>query len=204
MKLHTLIISIFALLSLTACDNFVKNALTDKSYTDTLKQNIGGELIREIHYSDDFQSWDYDIQYLYKDKLDSIHKIGSGNFHGQELPKEEQLLQLNNWTILKTNDGFRCKVIIEDLTTNNIAEYEISPETIEQNIIWQRQNISSNPNTGDSKVTIDTLKTNGEFSAVYKFAKKNRVFSFMTDVRKINYKINAQTGKPEMTDISEF
>jgi hypothetical protein len=204
MKLSTIFISTVFLLSLTACDNFVKNALTDKTYIDTLKQNIGGELIRNIHYSNDFHSWDYDIQYSYINKFDSIYNIGSGNYHGQALPADEQLFQLDKWTILKTNNGFHCKIIVGDLKTNNLTEYEISPQTIEEDPVWQRQNISSNPNNGDSKVTIENIETNGEFSVVYKFAKKNRIFSFMTGKRRVHYKTNLLTGKPEMTTISGF
>jgi hypothetical protein len=204
MKLRSLIISIFFLLSLTACDDFVKNALTDETYIDTLKQNIGGELIRNIHYSNDFQSWDFDIQYSYKDKFDSIYIIGSGNYHGQSLPKNEQLIQLENWVILNTNNGFHCKIIIGLLKTNNWTEFEISPQTIEKDIVWQRQNINSNPNTGDSKVTIEKLNTKGDFSVIYKFAKKDRIFSFMTGKRRVKYKINLETGRPEMTSVSKL
>ena len=161
MKLTTFFITISFLLSLAACDDFVKNALTDKTYKDTLKQNVGGELFRDIHYSDDFQSWDYDIQYSYKDKFNSIYIIGSGNFHGQEIPNDEQLLQINKWTVLNTDDGFHCKIIVGNLNENIFTTYEISPQTIEQDLVWKNQNIKSNPNTGDSKVIFENMKTNG-------------------------------------------
>ena len=204
MKLTTFFITISFLLSLAACDDFVKNALTDKTYKDTLKQNVGGELFRDIHYSDDFQSWDYDIQYSYKDKFNSIYIIGSGNFHGQEIPNDEQLLQINKWTVLNTDDGFHCKIIVGNLNENIFTTYEISPQTIEQDLVWKNQNIKSNPNTGDSKVIFENMKTNGELSVIYKFAKKDRIFSFITGQRKVNYKLNIKSGRLEMTNVSEF
>ena len=203
MKLTKLIIATFLLFSITACDDFVKNALTDKTYKDTLKQNIGGELIRDIHYYDDFQAWDNDIQYSYRDKFDSIHEIGSGNFHSQDIPKDEQLLTINKWTVLPTNDGFHCKMIVGDMKANNWTEFEISPQTIEQDLVWQNQNINSEPKNGDSKVTFMCVTKEGEFSFLYKFAKKDRVFSFMTGEREVVYKLNMQLGKPEMTNIIE-
>ena len=42
---------------------------------DTIKQNIGGLLVRNIHHYNDFHSYDYDIEYSYSDKFDSINKI---------------------------------------------------------------------------------------------------------------------------------
>ena len=204
MKLTTLIITAFFLFSMTACDEFVKDALTDKTYKDTIKQNIGGELIRDIHYYDDFHGWDHDIQYSYKDEVDSIHVIGSGNYHSQDIPKDEQLLVINKWTVLTTNDGFHCKIIVGDMEANNWTEFEISPQTIEDDLVWQNQKINSEPNNGDSKVTFKSVTKGGEFSFIYKFAKKNRIFSFMTGERQVVYKLNMQSGRPEMTNVIEL
>lgn len=204
MKLTKLIIAIFLLFSITACDDFVKNTLTDITYKDTIKQNIGGELIRDIHYYDDFQGWDHDILYSYKDELDSIHNIGLGNYHSQDIPKDEQLLVINKWTFLPTNDGFHCKIIVGDMKANNWTEFEISPQTIEQDHVWQKSKINSEPNNGDSKVTFKSVTKEGEFSFIYKFSKKNRIFSFMTGERQVVYKLNMQSGRPEMTNVIEL
>jgi hypothetical protein len=192
------------LLGFSSCQDSDGNILSDKIYQDTLRQNIGGSLIRDIHYYNDFHSWDRDVTYLYKDKFGNIFKIGNGNFHGQELPKNEQLIQFNSWTILNTNEGFHCKIIIGDLTTKNFVDYELSPETIGQDLVWQKQNIGSDPNNGDSKVTFENFNSDSEFSVIYKFANKGRIFSFMTSKRRVNYKINIQTGRPEITSVSEL
>ncbi len=90
------------------------------------------------------------------------------------------------------------------LITKNFVDYEFPPKTIEQNLVWQKQKIESNPITGDSKVTFEKMSRNGEFSVIYKFAKKDRIFSFMTSKRRVNYIINIQTGKPKMTGVSEL
>lgn len=203
MKSTTLIISTLFLLSMTACDDFVKNALTDKTYKDTLKQNIGGELIRVIHYYDDFQAVDYDIQYSYKDKYGCVRKIGSGNYHNQNIPKDEQLFEINRWTVLQTNDGFHCKIIVGDTKTDNWTEFVVSPQTIEQDLVWQNQNIDSEPSNGDSKVTFKSVTNEGELSYVYVYAKKDRMFSFVTGKRLVVFKLNLGSGRLEMTKILE-
>jgi len=189
---------------MTACDDFVKNALTDKIYKDTLKQNIGGELIRAIHYYDDFQAIDYDIQYSYKDKYGSIQKIGSGNYHNQNIPKDEQLLEINRWTVLQTNDGFHCKVIVGDAITDSWTEFVVSPHTIEQDVIWQNQNVDSELSNGDSKVTLKSVTNEGVFSYIYEFAIRDRLFSFITGERLVVYKLNMGSGRLQMTEILEY
>ncbi|MES2728281.1 MAG: hypothetical protein V4643_14325 [Bacteroidota bacterium] len=205
MKLTTLIISTFLIFfGLASCNNSNESIFSDEISKDTIRQNIGGILIRDIHYWNDFQSWDYEIDYTYKDKFDSIHRIGKSHLTGQELPVNEQLLQVNNWTILSVNTGFSCEIITTDLKSNISKEYEISPQTIEQEILWKSYNISSSPDNGDSKVTFEKINANGEFSVIYVFAKKDRIFSFMTGKRRVNFIVNIQTGRPEMTDVTEL
>jgi hypothetical protein len=203
MKARTFFTLIILFFTFFSCKDSKENIFIDKTYQDTIKQNIGGLLIRDIHYSEDIHSYDSYIKYLYK--LDNTYIIGSGNYHGQEIPKDEQLIQFYNWIILKTGNSFNGdKIIIGDVKTKLWIEYEISPQTIEQDSIWQKQNVNSEPNNGDSNVTIENIKANGEFSVIYKFAKKNRIFSFMTSKRRINYTINIQTGQPEMKIVSEL
>ena len=63
MRLQNNILS-FLLLGLISC-NSTDSVFTDETYQDTIKQNIGGFLIREIHHYDDFHSYNYDIEYLF-------------------------------------------------------------------------------------------------------------------------------------------
>jgi hypothetical protein len=191
--------------AVTSCNNSGKSVLTDKYYSDTINQKNGGKLIRDIHYWDTFHSWDYEIKYSYKDKFDSIYVIGSGNYHGQEIPKDDQLIQVNKWTIFKTSRSRDADVIfVWNKNSNTWTEYEISPETIEQTDIWKKQKINSQLDNWDTVSKIKKIDENGNITVLYTFAKKNRIFSFITSKRQINYRINLQTGRPELTEILDI
>jgi hypothetical protein len=51
------------------------------------------------------------------------------------------------------------------------------------------------------KQVVTEIKT---FFLFNTYAKKNRIFSFIRGKRQITYKINLQTGRPEMTDVTEI
>ena len=196
-----LIVSFFGLISCNTSDS----VFTDETYQDTIKQNIGGELIREIHHSNDFSSFNYDIEYSYKDKHDSICKIGSGSFYGQEPPKEEQLIRLGKWTVFKTS-GDRDKdfIFICDKNSNVWSKYEISPETIEQSDLWKSKKNDSQVNNWDSVSKIEKVDHNGNIIVIYTYPKKDRIFTFLTDESQIIYKINTSSGRLEIDNILEL
>jgi hypothetical protein len=205
MRRWTIYISICLVMILTACQSYIDNAVTDKKYTETIMQRIGGQLICNVRYTVDFHSWDYDIEYTYKDERDSTYKIGTGKYAGQEWPKDEQLLKFDRWTILKTSkDRDADKLIIGNTQANSWTEYEISPETIEQDEFWKKEKLNSSPDYFNSVAKIQAFELDGQFSVIYTFAKKDRIFSFMTGERKIDYVIDRQTGRPLMTKISEL
>ena len=202
MKVQNLILT-FLLFGLISC-NSTDSIFTDETYQDTIKQNIGGLLIRNIHHYNDFNSFSYDIDYSYKDISDSISKIGLGSFYGQEPPKEEQLIQIDNWTVFKTS-GDREKDFVYINNCDNIwTKYEISPETIEQQDLWKEQKIDSQIDNWDTVSKIKEIDKNGNIVVIYTYAKKKRIFSFFTGKRQITYNIDLQTGIPEMTEISEI
>ncbi|MFZ4798953.1 MAG: hypothetical protein ACOYMA_15740 [Bacteroidia bacterium] len=205
MKLKTIIILTIIISNLFSCKDSGESVFTDKTYQDTIKQNIGGLLIREIHYYDDFSSWIYDVKYSYKDKFDSISSIGSGSFYKVEPPKDEQLIQIAKWTIFKTSsDRDKDLLFICDNDTKKWTEFEISPKTIEQTGLWREQNIDSELENWDTVSKIDKIDQDGNITVNYTYAKKNRIFSFITGERQISYKINLQTGRPEMTGVAEI
>ena len=202
MRLQNIILTLL-LFGLISC-NSTDSIFTDETYQDTIKQNIGGLLIRDIHHYNDFNSFNYDIDYSYKDKNDSISKIGLGSFYGQEPPKEEQLIQIDNWTVFKTS-GDRNKDFVYVSNSDNIwTKYEISPETIEQQDLWKEQKIDSQLDNWDTVSKIKEIDKNGNIVVIYTYAKKKRIFSFFTGKRQITYKIDLQTGRPELTEISEI
>ena len=205
MKRTTHLILIFILHTILACNINFENIFTDETFQDTIKQNIGGELIRIVHHYDDFHSFDYDIKYYYKDKFDSICYIGFGRYHGQKLPKDEQLRQLGNLTVFKTSgDREKDMLFINDNNSKIWTEYEISPKSIEQTDMWKKQNINSQIGNWDTVSKIENIDENGKITVRYIYAKKNRIFSFITGKRLITYKIDLQTGELEMIEVSKI
>lgn len=190
---------------LFSCEDNGDNIFTDESYQDTIQQHIGGALIRDIHHYNDIHSYDYDIQYSYLDKSDSVTDIGFGNFHGQEPPKDEQLIRFGKWTIFKTSGGREKDFLfICDNNTKTWRKYEISPEVIEQTNLWKQQQIATQPGNWDTVSKIEKIGKNGNVTVIYTYAKQNRILFFNTGKRKIIFKINLQTSKPEMREISEM
>jgi hypothetical protein len=201
-KLYILTIFIFTLFS---CNDTGESVFTDEKHQDTLRQNIGGSLIRNIHYTNDFQSYIYDIEYSYLDKQDSVYKIGLGSFYGQEPPKDEQLIRLGKWTIFKTSaDRDKDLLFICDNDIKTWTKFEISPKTIEETGLWKEQNIDSQIDNWDTVSKIDKIEANGNIIVNYTYAKKNRIFTFITGERQITYRINSQTGIPEIKSVTEL
>ena len=83
-------------------------------------------------------------------------------------------------------------------------EYEISPKIIEQSNLWKKQNIASQLDNWDTVSKIEKIDKQGNVTVSYTYAKKNGMFFFKTGKRQITFKINLQTGEPEMTEVSEI
>jgi len=202
MRLQIIVLT-FLFFGLISC-NSTDSVFTDETYHDTLRQNLGGSLIREIHHYNDFNSYNYDIEYSYKDKHDSIGKIGSGRFYGKEPPKSEQLILIGKWTVFITS-GDRDKDFIFICDSNNIwTKYEISSKTIQQTELWREQNNDAQNANWDNVAKIIEIDNSGKLTVLYKYAKNKRIFSFLTGKRKIEYKINPQTGEPIINKILEM
>lgn len=197
-----IIILTFSLFGLISC-NSTDSIFTDETYQDSIKQNIGGLLIRDIHHYNDFNSFNYDIEYSYKNKNDSIKKIGVGSFYGQEPLKDEQLIRIDKWTVLKTS-GDRDKDFIYIGDGNNIwTKYEISPETIEQQDLWKAQKIDTRTDNWDAVSKVKKIDSNGDVTVVYTFVREKFIPFFKTGKRKVIYNLNKTTGILEMTKIFE-
>lgn len=203
MKLKTIFILTIIISTLFSCKDSGESVFTDETYQDTLTQNIGGSLVRYIHHYNDFHSYDYDIEYSYSDKLDSINKIGSGSFHGQEPPKDEQLIRLGKWIIFKTS-GDRDKDFVYIGSSNNCwTKYEISPETIEQKVLWKAQKIKTRTDNWDAVSKVTEIDSNGNVTVLYTFVKEKFIPFFKTGKRKVIYSLNIETGRLEMTKITD-
>lgn len=177
----------------------------DDYYEDTIRQNIGGLLIRSIHYSNDIHSYDYDIDYSYADNPDSSNIIGFGRYSGEEIPKDEQLIQIGKWTIFKTSgDRDKDLIFISDNERIKWTEYEISPEAIEQTNLWKKQKINSSLENWDTVSKITKIDENGIIVVLYTYAIKDRKFSLATGKRNVIYRVNLQTGRLEITGVEKI
>ena len=203
--INFILIGVAIIISLSSC-NKKGQIFSDETYQDTIKQNVGGAIIRNIHYYNDFQSFDYKVSYTYKDKYGSISKIGSSHYYCKRPPVDEQLIQYyNKWLIFKTS-GYRDKdfVFICDSNTLVWRKYEMSCSEIESTDLWINQRIESELGNWDNVVKVENIDENGNITVLYVFRKKNGKFPFFRDKRKITYKINKKTGVPEMTTISKI
>ena len=195
----TIVISI-----LSSCNDSGETIFTDETYQVTLKQKIGGVLIRKIHYSSDIHSWINDIHYSYHNKFHSINNIGSGAYYGEQPPKDEQLVRCGKWILFKkSGDSDKDLLFVCDCNTKKWNRFEMSPQMIEQANLWKEQRIESQLDNWDTVSKIDRIDKNGNVIVFYTYAEKNRIFSFSTEERQITYRINMQTGWPEIRSIAE-
>ena len=102
--------------------------------TAEIKQNIGGTLICSTVYNTDHHSWQYDVNYRYKDESGKVFEIGNGTYDGREWEKDEQLILFKSWIILKTGSwGDADKIIIGDSQFRHFTEHEFTPDSIVKN-----------------------------------------------------------------------
>jgi len=169
-----------------------------------IKQKIGGTLICSSVYTADIHSWDYDVTYKYKAINDSVYEIGSGCYQGKEWEKNEQLKKFGEWLILKTSSTRDSdKLIIGKLGWKTWSEYVFSPQSIEDNEMWKIKKINSTPYNYDSYSKIEKINSDGIIIVMYHFRKVDNKFPIENGKRYIKYKIDIETGKPEMVKIYE-
>jgi len=82
-------------------------------------------------------------------------------------------------------------------------QFDFSPELVENEKLWQLQKINSNPETHDSKVEILSIDTSGKVVVEYEYAEKGRIFSLITDKRKLVYEITQRNGHLALVSISK-
>jgi len=175
-----------------------------KYETVELSQKVGGVLVCNSVYTADFHSWDYDINYNYKQN-DSLYQIGSARYSGKEWEKDEQFVKYGKWLLLKvSNDRDSDKLIIFNTITKKTNEFIVSPKTIESNIIWKSKNIKSKLNNWDTVAKIVDVNTAGIFKVLYIYRKEDNTLFDQNGEREIIYKINIKNGIPEIIKIQEI
>ena len=192
-------------LLLTNCGNVFSN----ETYQDSIEQNIGGLLIRNIHHSNDQFSYQYSIEYFYKKTDSDSIFIGYGLYHAERPPDNEQILKTENRFVFKTS-GYRNDLLfIYDDSLKVWIKHEISPQRIEETELWKNLNINSCVGNYNSFSRISKIDENGYITIWYIYARGDKRMNNIrtgkrkTDQRKIIYKINPQTGIPEIVEISK-
>jgi len=106
--------------------------------TVEIEQDIGGKLICEMQYISDHHSWDYIIDYSYQPEKGERIFIGNGVYSGRDWNEDDQLFNVNNWTILKTGNYYGTdKIFYGDIKAGPWKEFQFTPENIEKDSLWQ-------------------------------------------------------------------
>jgi hypothetical protein len=172
--------------------------------TVEIEQNVGGVLICSSSYYIDYHSWDYYIDYMYRFPNDSISEIGAGRIHGENWERDEQIIRVGDWYVLKVSHDRDADVLfIGDEQTKKWREYVISPQFIEGHELWKKERISTQLNNWNTVAKIEKVSPDGTVVVKYKFRKGNARTNFQNGKRYITFKINSETGVPVMLQVSK-
>lgn len=164
-----------------------------------IEQNIGGTLLCNSVYNADHHSWQYDIDYKYKDEKGKVYPVGNGSYYGREWDKNEQLIQFGDWLILKTGGLHDSdKILIGQLDANEWNSFEISPETIERDSLWISEDIYSKMSWLPQEAFIKEIE-NEIIKVDYLYRIGETVDE--QEERSITYEIDKSTGRLRMTRI---
>ena len=170
--------------------------------TIEIKQNIGGKLLCKSEYNADLHDWQYQISYNYiTNNRDSIN-LGDGTYKGREWEKNEQLIKLGNWLILKTGSWSGSdRIILKNTLTDSLLVYNLNDEFIENDSLWKVQKIKSLLNYCCSESYIENI-SNGVIVLKYKF-RTNENLNNLYDNRLITYQIESESGHIKMIKINK-
>ncbi|MDR3678602.1 MAG: hypothetical protein P4L41_01475 [Flavipsychrobacter sp.] len=166
-----------------------------------IKQNIGGVLLCSSTTDMDIHSWQHDIVYKYKHfDSDTPVTVGYGTYFERQWKKDEQLVQFDKWTILKTGGSFKSDaIIIGDFKTNKWNRYDFTPEKIESDSLWHALKIPSLLNYCCAETHIDSI-WNGEIYLHYKYRVNEKLPDNYNTMR-VFYKVDSFAGQPVMIKI---
>lgn len=173
--------------------------------TIEINQAVGGVLICSSTYYDDIGGWQYYIDYSYSFPNDSIRKIGTGIIYAEKWKKNEQIIKIDDWYVLNASHDRDADVLfIGNEHSKEWSEHVISPTFIESHELWTKERISTQLDNWDTVAKIEEISTDGIITVKYKYRKGNAVTNFQNGKRRITFKINMETGAPEMIKISEM
>ena len=168
----------------------------------TIDQKIGGKLFCKSVYNADQHSWQYDVKYKYLPINGDTIDMGHGGYYGRKWNKDEQLIQVDNWLILKTGNWRGSdKVILKNILTDSTRVYNLDNQFIEKDSLWRTQNIKSLLNYCCAETFIENVLGH-EIHLKYKF-RTDENLTKKYDERLITYKIDGTTGQIKMTRIEK-
>ena len=167
-----------------------------------INQKIGGKLLCKSVYNADTHSWNFNVGYKYIAVNGDTIDLGNGDYDGREWNKDEQLIMLDSWLILKT--GYTAgadKLVFKNIVTDSTMTYNFDDQFVESDSLWKTKNITSLTNyccaetlireiSGDRIYLGYKFRTDGELTKKY-------------DYRSITYKIDRKTGGIKMTSIEK-
>ena len=173
-----------------------------KNETVIIDQNIGGKLICQSVYNADIHSWQYEIDYVYKDRTGVKILLGDGTYYGREWKKDEQLIKFGNWIVLKTGSWYGSdRIILKNLQTNSSNKFDFNDKFIENDSLWKAQRILSLLDYCCSESFVDKISKNTVI-VKYKF-RTEKTLTNLYDKRFVTYKIDSITGGIKMIKIEK-
>ncbi len=165
--------------------------------TALIDQKIGGKLFCKSVYNADIHSWQFNIDYKYIPVNGDTIDMGSGGYYGREWNKDEQLIKLDNWLILKTGYIDNAdKVVLKNTVTDSIYYYNFDNEFIEKDSLWKTKNIKSLLNCCCAETFIKNI-SGDKIQLTYKF-RTDETLTKKYDQRTITYRIDRNTGQIKM------
>ncbi len=188
-----------SLLFLISCPILIKQAFGPLNEIIEIDQEIGGKLICKSEYNADMASWFYDIDFEYETENGNINKIGSGEYYGRDWMKNEQIIEVGEWMILKTGGEFSAdKLLIGKIGEDEWKEFKISPSVIEKDSLWISKNISVKQNWRPQKSIVREIN-GSKIEVEYSYRIGETVEE--QETRLITYEIDEITGIPKMNKI---
>ncbi len=165
-----------------------------------IQQKIGGTLICNSELLNDIHDWQYNVGYSYKSKDGKLFNLGYGKYYAREWFKNEQLVKYDKWFILKTGDSYGTdKVIVGNFENLNWKDYNFTPDKIVKEVLWQKTNAKPLLDYCCAECFVTKIN-NGIIEVKYKFRIEENKTDLM-DERILIYKINKETGEPNLINI---
>ncbi|MDD6211022.1 MAG: hypothetical protein PUB21_10495 [Bacteroidales bacterium] len=179
------------------------NTYEPKFETTVIEQKIGGKLLCNSSYFVDLRSYDFFINYTYINASGDTIDFEGGTYNGREWEKDEQIVKLGKFLILKTGSSHDSdKLIIKNIQTNETKTIVLDRYFVENNTLWKIQNITTQKDRCCFESFIENFEGN-KFLLKYKF-KTNEYLIRKYGVRMITFQIDEKNGDVKMIKVEQI